>query len=145
NIHEGIYGCRFINSGYNIQANINSQSVKRSLFIVGCSNIVANVNSRNQFDVADVVIKSYRNDNRNIHVNINSIDQINAENIVVLEHSNEEEDTTIENVFINLNVENRIDPDSWGRAVAVIGRSYSRTSEGLRESSTNITDNVKIE
>lgn len=142
--NTGKYGARFIDTGQDFKGEINTSFAGRSASMVGVENGILEINSASQGVVADVMLKCYRNDVRNMNITLNQRDALNSNYWPLqLEHQNDEQDTTIENIVANINIHNRQSQNPNGRSSAVIGRSLTRS--GSENQTTNcVTDNITV-
>ncbi len=132
------YGTRLVGCGFDAYIVINSRKVTRSYFNVGCNNHIVEVNSTEQRLLTDVLIKSYRDNVRNINVTLNQIGSTSAEDAFSIEHDNLEQDTNISNITINANI--------FNKAVGAVGQVGAQYALGgpLQSSTTSGTKNIRI-
>lgn len=137
------YGTRLINCGFNLTGRIRTKLVARSYFPVGVHNHVVVIDSEQQRQFMDVLIKSYEDSVSNIDVTLNQRESTSAEWPVCLEHQNDGELTSIRGVSVHLNMTGRTTPKVGTQELFCVGRAL--TLAGAVRTSTNcVTDNISL-
>jgi len=137
------YGTRLINCGFNVTGRIRTKLVARSYFPVGVHNHVVVIDSEQQRNFMDVLIKAYEDSVSNIDVTLNQRSSTNAEWPVCIEHQNDGELTSIRGVSVHLNMTGRTTPKAGTTEIFCVGRAL--TLAGAARTSTNcVTDNISL-
>lgn len=140
NARNVTYGTRLVDNGTNVHVDINAEEHARSFFCTGVVDIFANVNSRNQRKIDDILIKSYNRSVDNIIVNLNQFNSTGTEWPVAIEFENDSEATYIKNVQLNIN-SNKTPTVGFEELVMFT----QRNSSGVPQASSNsVIDNITI-
>lgn len=160
--HSGLVADKLYNlSGYynvncadnidDFSANISSDDIVRSYFVYGVKGHRAKIYSINHNKFTDVLIKRYEYNTKEIHVEYYAENDISSAASISIEHQNDTDNGTIEDVYIDLNVQksNPANPTlnfvSFTNAGAVRATTNSVTNGIYIRGNTNSTTPTVIQ